>query len=67
MSAIAAHKIAEHLSVNPTWLVMGQGTPHGRHVPREFSKQTRSLARQIDRLSKPERDVIQQIVSVMLP
>jgi transcriptional regulator with XRE-family HTH domain len=50
MSAIVAMRLAEHLNVNPFWLVLGKGHPTDEVRTPDVSVEARRLAQRIDRL-----------------
>jgi len=50
MSAIVAMRLARFLSINPFWLIFGEGEQADRVYVPEFSQQTREMALHIERL-----------------
>jgi transcriptional regulator with XRE-family HTH domain len=63
MSAIVAMRIARFLSVNPFWLVCGEGEPADRLEVPEFSEQTRELAVNIERMPPRLNQLMQRLLA----
>jgi transcriptional regulator with XRE-family HTH domain len=65
MSAVVALRIAQHLKVNPFWLIHGAGEPTDIvHVP-DISSEAQQLARRIDNLPDRVCDALQRLLSVI--
>lgn len=65
LSVVTLFLLAEHLSINPFWLLTGLGTPKQSRLFPDISAKTLKLAYKIDQLSETESSFIHRIVSVM--
>jgi transcriptional regulator with XRE-family HTH domain len=65
MSAVVALRIAQHLNVNPVWLIHGEGNPTDIvHVP-DISDEAQQLARKIHSLPDGVCDALQRLLAVI--
>lgn len=65
MSAIVALRLAQHLHVNPYWLIFGEGLPTDEvHVP-DISTEAQELARRIDRLPADIRAALRGLLTAI--
>ena len=65
ISAVVALRIAQHLKVNPFWLIHGEGEPTDIvHVP-DISPEAQQLARKIDNLPVGVCDALQRLLTVI--
>lgn len=63
MSAIVAMRLARFLSVNPFWLVCGEGEPADRLETPAFSRQARDMAAHIERLPPLQNSLMQRLLT----
>ena len=65
MSAVVAMRLAQHLNVNPFWLICGHGEPTDSvHVP-DITEASQALARKIDRLPERVRHAVQNLLTAL--
>ena len=65
MSALVAMRLAEHLNVNPYWLILGQGKPTDEVKIPDISAEAQDLARHIDRLPGDVRNAVRSLLSAI--
>jgi transcriptional regulator with XRE-family HTH domain len=65
MSALVAMQLADHLNVNPYWLILGQGKPTDEVKVPEISAEALDLARRIDRLPDDVLNAVRTLLSAV--
>ena len=65
MSALVAMRLAEHLNVNPFWLILGKGDPTDKVKVPDISAEAQELARHIDRLPDDVRGAISRLLGAI--
>ena len=65
MSAVVAMRLADHLHVNPYWLILGKGNPTDKVEVPDITAEAQDLARLIDRLPGNVRQAVRNLLSVI--
>ncbi len=65
MSALVAMRLAEHLNVNPYWLILGKGNPTDKVSVPDVSPEAQDLARHIDRLPGDIQHAVRRLLSAI--
>jgi len=65
MSAVVAMRLAEHLNVNPYWLILGKGNPTDKVEVPDITTEAQDLARLIDRMPGDVRHALLKLLSAI--
>ena len=65
MSAVVAMRLAEHLNVNPYWLILGKGNPTDKVEVPDITAEAQDLARLIDRMPGDVRHAVRDLLSAI--